>query len=81
MSFGSSDRLFHNLGVLPGAVSPFCMLNGIKNNVIFYCDFNLKGYRKIFLHPFVNDKTIYMSLNDLENFLNRYHIVINWIDL
>jgi len=81
LSFGSSDRLFQSLGVLPGAVSPFCMLNGIKNNVNFYCDFNLKGYRKIFLHPFANNKTIYMSLNDLEFFLKKYHIIINWIDL
>ena len=81
LSFGSSDRLFQNLGVLPGAVSPFCMLNGVKNNVNFYYDYNLKSYRKIFLHPFVNDKTIYMSLIDLENFLNKYHIKPNWIDL
>ena len=81
LSFGSSDRLFHNLGVFPGAVSPFCMLNGIKNNVNFYCDLNLKIYRDIFLHPFEYDKTIYMNLNDLENFLSKYHIIINWIDL
>lgn len=81
LSFGSPDRLFQHLGVFPGAVSPFCMLNGIKNNVSFYCDYNLKSYKKIFLHPFTNDKTIYMNLDELENFLNKYHININWIKL
>ena len=81
LSFGSPDRLFQNLGVFPGSVSPFCMLNGIKNNVNFYCDYDLKGYTKIFLHPFTNDKTIYMNLDDLENFLKKYHININWIKL
>jgi len=81
LSFGSSDRLLQNLRELPGAVSPFCMLNGIKNNVDYYCDFNLKNYKKIFLHPFAYDKTIHINLNDLENFLNKYHIMIKWIDL
>lgn len=81
LSFGSSDRLFQNLGVFPGAVSPFCMLNGVKNNVKFYCDYNLKYYRKIFLHPFASNKTIYMNLEDLEKFLNKYHIHIYWIKI
>ena len=81
LSFGSADRLFQHLGVFPGAVSPFCMLNGIKNKVNFYCDYDLKGYRMIFLHPFTNDKTIYMDMDDLENFLNKYHINIYWIKL
>ena len=31
LSFGSPKRLFEYLGVFPGAVSPICMLNGIKN--------------------------------------------------
>lgn len=81
LSFGSPNRLFQNLGVLPGSISPFCMLNGIKNNVNFCCDFNLKSYRKIFLHPFTNEKTIHMNFNDLEKFLSEYNININWIDL
>ena len=81
LSFGSPKRLFQNLGVLPGAVSPFCMLNGIKNKVDFYCDFNLKGYKKIFLHPFTYYETVYMNLDDLEKFLSKYNVFINWIDL
>ena len=81
LSFGSPDKLFQHLGVFPGSVSPFCMLNGIKNNVNFYCDYDLKGYTKIFLHPFTNDKTIYMNLDDLEKFLKKYHINLNWIKL
>ena len=81
LSFGSSERLLEHLGVLPGAVSPFCMLNGIKSNVKFFCDYNLKEFEMIFLHPFVNNKTVCMDINDLEKFLNKYHININWIRL
>ena len=30
LSFGSQERLMENLGVLPGAVSPFAMINELK---------------------------------------------------
>ena len=79
LSFGSADRLFQHLGVFPGAVSPFCMLNGIKNNVQFFCDYSLKQFEKIYVHPFVNDRTICLDVNDLEHFLKKYYVFINWI--
>ena len=81
LSFGSTERLNQYLGVFPGSLSPFCMLNGIKNNVKFFCDYNLKQFQKIFLHPFVNDRTICLDINDLEKFLKKYHIYINWMNL
>ena len=81
LSFGSSERLYEYLGVFPGAVSPFCMLNGIKNNVNFFCDHDLKKFKMIYLHPFVNDRTICLGINDLEKFLRKYHISINWINM
>ena len=81
LSFGSPDRLFQHLGVFPGAVSPFCMLNGIKNNVKFFCDYDLKQYKKMYLHPFVNDVTFCLEIDNLENFLKLYHISINWVNL
>ncbi len=81
LSFASPERLYQYLGVFPGAVSPFCMLNGIKNNVIFFCNYNLRQFEKIYIHPFVNDRTICLEINDLEKFLNVYHITINWIKL
>ena len=78
LSFGSAERLYQYLGVFPGAVSPFCMLNGIKNNVKFFCDFDLKQFKNIYLHPFVNDRTVCLNINDLEKFLKKYDISINW---
>ena len=81
LSFGSADRLFQHLGVFPGAVSPFCMLNGIKNDVQFFCDTNLKQFKNIYLHPFVNDLTICLDVNDLVCFLKKYYVLINWINL
>ena len=81
LSFGSSQRLFENLGVFPGAVSPFCMLNGKKNEVRLFFDSNCKSFKYIYLHPFVNDRTVKMKFNDLVKFLYEYKIDINWIDV
>jgi len=80
-SFGSSQRLFENLGVFPGAVSPFCMLNGKKNGVKLFFDTNFKNIKNIYLHPFVNDRTVKMKFNDLVTFLYEYDIDINWINI
>ena len=80
-SFGSSQRLFENLGVFPGAVSPFCMLNGKKKGVKLFFDINFKNIKNIYLHPFVNDRTVKMKFNDLVTFLYEYDIDINWINI
>ena len=47
LSFGSQVRLMENLGVLPGAVSPFAMINGVKNNVTIFLETKLKFYKKV----------------------------------
>ena len=80
-SFGSSQRLFENLGVFPGAVSPFCMLKKKKKGVKLFFDTNFKNIKNIYLHPFVNDRTVKMKFNDLVKFLYEYKIDINWIDM
>ncbi len=80
LSFGSPQRLFENLGVFPGAVSPFCMLNGKKNGVKLFFDTSFKKTKNIYLHPFVNDRTVKMKFNALVKFLYEYKIDINWIN-
>lgn len=81
LSFGSPDRLMENLGVRPGAVSPFAMINGIKNNVLVYFDSKLKSCKKIYAHPLVNDKTLELSLESLEFFFKKLKLPIVWTDL
>ena len=81
LSFGSKERLFENLGVRPGAVTPFAMINGIHKHVNLYLDLNLRSYEKLYAHPLVNDRTIEVKLEDLENFFNKIGVKINWIQL
>ena len=81
LSFGSKERLMENLGVLPGAVSPFAMINGVKNNVTIFLDTKLKSYKRIFAHPLENNQTLEITFDQLENFFKKIFVTTYWIDL
>ena len=81
LSFGSHERLMENLGVLPGAVSPFAMINGVKNNVTIFLDSKLKSYKNIFAHPLENNQTLEITFDQLEKFFRKLSIEPKWINL
>ena len=81
LSFGSYERLMENLGVLPGAVSPFAMINGVKNNVSIYLDNKLKSYKNIFAHPLENNQTLEIKFDQLEKFFRKLSVEPKWINL
>ncbi|MAV88094.1 MAG: aminoacyl-tRNA deacylase [Rhodospirillaceae bacterium] len=81
LSFGSEERLMEHLGVRPGAVSPLSMINAVKKSVILYIDIELRSCSKIYLHPLVNDRTVELSIKNLEKFFENIKIQPNWIDL
>ena len=81
LSFGSPQRLMENLGVFPGAVSPFTMINGVKKNVHLFLDNNLKSFKKIFAHPLENNQTVEISIDQLEIFFRKISATPNWINL
>ena len=65
MSFGSADRLFEMLGVRPGAVSPFTLINVPDHKVQQILDADLVGQCCLYAHPLVNDMTLGLSGADL----------------
>ena len=81
LSFGSHERLMENLGVLPGAVSPFAMINGVKNNVSIYLDSKLKSYKNIFAHPLENNQTLEIKFDQLEKFFRKLSVEPKWLNL
>ena len=68
LSFGSADRLFEMLGVRPGAVSPFALINDPDHKVQLILDADLAGQSFLYAHPLVNDMTIGLSGADLLRF-------------
>ena len=68
LSFGSADRLFEMLGVRPGAVSPFTLINDPDHKVQLILDGDLVGQSYLYAHPLVNDVTLGLSGADLLRF-------------
>ena len=81
LSFGSPERLMQNLGVRPGAVTPLSMINGVNNNVSLFMDKALRNKTVIYIHPLVNDRTIEMTIENLEKFFAKIGVNFEWIDL
>jgi len=81
LSFGSAERLMENLGVRPGAVTPLSMINGVKAGVQLFIDSELKSCRQIYVHPLVNDRTLGMTVNGLEQFFTKIKVEPVWVDL
>ena len=70
LSFGSADRLARYLGLTPGAVSPFGLLNDTAHHVRVIVDASLREAPRIGVHPNVNTATIVVSERDFERFLD-----------
>ena len=80
LSFGSSDRLFDELGVRPGAVTPFSMITGVKNSVELFMQSKLRECKLLYAHPLVNDRTVSISVENLTKFMKEIGVRINWVN-
>ena len=69
LSFGSPDRLMKYLGVIPGAVTPFAVINDQAKAVKMVLDADLLARDPIHAHPLVNFKSTAISARDLVKFL------------
>jgi Ala-tRNA(Pro) deacylase len=69
LSFGSAERLQRYLGVMPGAVSPFGLLNDARKEVMVVVDEDLMSHSSLNFHPNVNTATLEISKADFLKFL------------
>lgn len=69
LSFGSPDRLMAHLGLTPGSVSPFGLINDARGSVRVLVDRDLKGADRLIFHPNINTASVVVSWADLERFL------------
>lgn len=69
LSFGSPDRLLRYLGVLPGAVTPFGIINDKDRKVKVVLDRDLLAMDPVNAHPLVNTMTTAIAAKDLVKFL------------
>jgi Ala-tRNA(Pro) deacylase len=69
LSFGSPERLARVLGLSPGSVSPFGLLNDALHEVRVVLDASLRSCSRVGFHPNINTATIVIAETDLERFL------------
>ena len=69
LSFASTKRMLKYLGLSPGSVSPFGLINDKENHVHVYIDENLKKSEKISFHPNINTASLVIAYKDFERFL------------
>ncbi|MBK8978746.1 MAG: prolyl-tRNA synthetase associated domain-containing protein [Planctomycetes bacterium] len=69
LSFASEERLLRYLGIRPGAVSPFAVVNDVGRHVQVVLDAGLLTRATIHLHPLRNDATTTIATVDLLRFL------------
>lgn len=70
LSFGSADRLMTYLGVIPGAVTPFSLLNDRTGAVTAVLDKGmLESFARLNFHPLDNAMTTGIAPDDLVRFV------------
>jgi Ala-tRNA(Pro) deacylase len=69
LSFASPERLLTHLGVTPGSVSPFGLINDASHDVRVFLDADLKAAERISFHPNINTVTVVLAFADFERFL------------
>ncbi len=80
-SFGSAERLMRTLGLTPGSVSPFGLLNENSRRVQVVIDADLRGAGRLIFHPNINTASVTISFADLEKFLASTGNAVRYVNV
>ncbi len=69
ISFGKAELLMEVLGVEPGSVTPFALINDKEKTVSVVLDANMMEFEKVSYHPLINTATVTLSPVDLLRFI------------
>ena len=70
LSFASPERMMKYLGLTPGSVSPFGLLNDAEHQVIVFLDDHLLNADRLSFHPNDNRASLSISLTDFKRYLD-----------
>lgn len=80
LRFADQNLLLHYLGVLPGSVTAYGLINDEKREVNFILDRAILSHNQVSFHPLVNTATITVSVPDFIKFLKSLCIKSQVID-
>ena len=81
LSFGSPERLQAQLGLTPGSVSPFGLINDTHRAVRVIVDIDLQSAERLIFHPNVNTASVTISTQDFGRFLESRGNSVRWLRL
>ncbi len=81
LSFGNAELLGEVLGVAPGAVTPFALINDPKHRVRVVLDRGMLGHEMLNYHPLDNAATTAIRPDDLVRFIEACGHQVDVIDL
>lgn len=83
LRFADQELLKNILGVLPGSVTPFGIINDVDKKVTIILDQTLFNYVSVGMHPLENTATTFITPQDLVKFIesrgNKY-VRINFLN-
>jgi Ala-tRNA(Pro) deacylase len=81
LSFASPERMMTYLGVTPGSVSPFGLINDRNHHVRVFIDRDLQSAARLSFHPNVNTVTVTISTAGFERYLAARANAVRYIDV
>ena len=81
LSFASAERMMRYLGLEPGSVSPFGLINDTEHHVHLFLDTNLQEAETLSFHPNDCRGTVVISRADFEKYLQCVGNEYEYIDL
>lgn len=81
LSFGKPDLLLETLGVIPGAVTPFALLNDLEQKVNVVLDAEMMQAEFVNYHPLTNEQTTTVTPAALRKFIHSCGHEFNEVEL
>ena len=81
LSFASEQRMEKWLGLRPGSVSPFGLVNDAENHVHLFLDANLQKESSLSFHPNDNTATVVISQEMFQKYLQAVGNSYEYIEL
>lgn len=69
LSFASPQRMERYLGLQPGSVSPFGLINDTENHVHMFIDSNLRNQASLSFHPNDNRATVVVAYDEFMKYM------------
>ena len=81
LSFASETRMDKYLGVKPGSVTPFGLINDTEHHVTVFLDQTLQQAEKLSFHPCINTASLIIKKEDLIKFLDYCGNEYLWMEV